>query len=175
MSANLEMNGVIVDSNLYTVDDAPKYALGTEFKGVDGGTYRYVKTSAALAAGTSYATAGFTAMTATATDGGATVTATTPSTTVSGDLVGQLVKLTDTNSAVKGVFPIVEDIYDGTNHKVKIPEAVSTDTIALVQTGTGFAGGSASSSAGAINGTPLTAIASGKYGFVRLGQPVIAS
>ena len=174
MSANLEMNGVIVDSNLYTVDDAPKFALGTEFKGVDGGTYRYIKSTAALAAGTSYATAGYTAMTATAVNGGATVTATTPSSAVSGDLVGQFVKVTR-SAAVVGVYPIIEDIYDGTNHKVKIPEVLSGDTLALVSTGTGYAGSSASSSAGAINGTPLTAIASGKYGFVLLSQPVIAS
>lgn len=174
MSANLEMNGVIVDSNLYTVDDAPKYALGTEFKGIDGNTYRYIKSSAALTAGTAYATAGYTAFTATATDGGATVTATTPSSAVSGDLVGELVRITRDGSVI-GVFPITEDIYNGTNHIVKIAEAKAGDTLAHVYTGTGFAGGSASSSAGAINGTPLTAIASGKYGFVLVGQPIIAS
>lgn len=174
MTANLELNGVLVDSNVYTVDDAPKFALGTEFKGENGETFRYVKSTAALAAGTAYATAGFTAMTATAKDGGATVTASTPSSAISGDLVGQYVKITR-SAAVVGVYPIIEDIYDGTNHQVTIPEAKSGDTLAIVTRGTGFAGGSASSSAGAINGTPLTAIASGKYGFVLLGQPVIAS
>lgn len=174
MSANLEMNGVIVDSNLYTVDDTPKFALGTEFKGINGSTFRYIKSTAALAAGTPYATAGYTAMTASAVDGGATVSSTTPSSTVSGDLVGQFVKVTR-SAAVVGVYPIIEDIYDGTNHKVKIPEVLSGDTLALVSTGTGYAGSSASSSAGAINGVPLTAIASGKYGFIRLNQPIIAS
>lgn len=174
MTAKLELNGVLVDSNIYTVDDAPKFALGTEFKGIDGGTYRYIKSTAALAAGTAYATAGFTAMTATAADGGATVTATTPSSAISGDLVGQLVKITR-NSSVVGVYPITADDYNGTNHIVKIAEAKSGDTLALVASGVGFAGGSASAKIGAINATPLTAIASGKYGFVLVGQPIIES
>ena len=69
----------------------------------------------------------------------------------------------------------VSDEYNGTNHIVRIPGVKAGDTLAHVYTGVGFAGGSASSSAGAINATPLTAIASGKYGFTLVGQPIIAS
>lgn len=174
MTAKLELNGVLVDSNIYTVDDAPKFALGTEFKGIDGNTYRYVKATAALTAGTAYATGGYTAFTATATDGGATVTATTPSSTVSGDLVGELVRVTRDGSVV-GVFPIESDEYNGTNHIVRIAGVKAGDTLAHVYTGVGFAGGAASTKVGAINATPLTAIASGKYGFALVGQPVIES
>ena len=137
MTAKLELNGVLVDSNIYTVDDAPKFALGTEFKGIDGNTYRYVKATAALTAGTAYATGGYTAFTATATDGGATVTATTPSSTVSGDLVGELVRVTRDGSVV-GVFPIESDEYNGTNHIVRIAGVKAGDTLAHVYTGVGF-------------------------------------
>ena len=161
---------ILVEGGLYNVDTAPRYPLGFEVEDDNGKKYRYIKATAALTAGTSYGLAGFTAMTATAADGGAAVSTTTPNSAVSGDLVGQIVKVTRSSSVI-GAYPITEDIWtSGTAHTVKIPEVKSGDTLALVGTNVGLCGGSASSTAGDTNGIPMAPIASGSYGFVLLAE-----
>lgn len=164
----------LVDGNLYVVDDAPKYKLGKLVHTDDGKTYAYVKATAALVAGTTYKV-GSLAIGTVAQDGADTIkiSATTPTiiTTVSADDVnGALVKVTDTNSAVKGVFEINNAYSDGTYIRAKIKGVVATDTIAGVNTTSpNFCGGAVSS--GKAQGTPFTAIASGKYGWVLLQSP----
>lgn len=169
MASNIDKS-ILVNGSLYDVDSAPRYPLGFEVNDDHGKKYRYVKATAALTAGTAYGLAGFTAATMTAKDGGAAVSTTTPNSAVSGDLIGQLAKITRSGDVI-GVYPIVEDDWtSGTAHVVRIPEAKTGDTLALVSTNVGLCGGSSSSTAGDTNGIPLANIASGSYGFVLLAE-----
>jgi hypothetical protein len=86
-----------------------------------------------------------------------------------------LVKITR-SATVLGLFPITGAVYDGSAYVVYCPEVQTGDTVAF---GAGAnivtAGGTASTKAGAINATPIVAIASGKYGFVAPNAPIIAA
>ena len=174
---------VLVEGPLTQVDTTPRYPLGYKVVDKNGKEYVYVKASANLVAGTAVATAGRSALTvvsSSAFNGGFKASASTPALATTGfdgnELVGTLVKITDADSNVKGLFPITGAEYDGTNYVVSCPEVEEGDTVAF---GAGAniisAGGSASTSAGAVNATPIVAIASGSFGFVAPNSPVVAS
>lgn len=170
---NYDANGQLVDGSFYDVDDAPKYKLGKTVCTDDGKTFAYVKATAALTAGTSYKVGSLAIGTiAQDGDGKAQITATTPTiiTSVKGaDVEGALVSITDADSNVK-VVAIESASDNGTKIFARIPGVKSTDTLAGVASNTpAFAGGAVSS--GKTQGTPLTAIASGKYGWVLLQNP----
>ena len=171
---NYDANAQLVEGSLYDVDDAPKYKLGKTITTDDGKTFAYVKATAALTAGTSYKV-GSLAIGTVAQDGAGKIkiTVTTPTiiTTVKGaDVEGALVKVTDTNSNVKGVFAIEGASDNGTAIFAPLACVEATDTLAGVATTTAnFCGGAVSS--GKAQGTPLVAIASGKYGWVLLQSP----
>lgn len=167
-------DNVLVDGPLTQVDDAPRYPLGYKVTDKNGREYTYVKATAALTAGTAVAGVARSALTVTASSsfkGGFKASASTPSLATTGfdgnELVGTLVKITDSNSNVKGLFPITGAEYTGSTYIVYCPEVDTGDTVAF---GAGApvvtAGGSASAKGGATNCIPLTAVASGKYAFV---------
>ena len=175
---NYDANGQLLDGNFYDVDDAPKHKLGKTVSTDDGKVFAYVKATANLTAGTAYKV-GSLAIGTVAQDGAGkiTVTATVPTiiTNVKGeDVNGALVKVTDKDSVVKGVFAI-EGAYDnGTAIFANLAGVETTDTIAGVASNTpAFAGGSPTS--GKAQGTPLTDIASGKYGWVLMQDPLAVS
>lgn len=167
----------LVDGSLYDVDDAPKNALGRTVTTDDGKTFVYVKATANITAGTAYKVAPISIVTATAGAGIITISATAPTikTTIQAkDIAGALVKVTDTNSAVKGVFGISQAYDSGDNIIATVDGVVATDTIAGVNSNNpAVCGGTVS--AGKTQGTPLTTIASGKYGWVMLQNPIAAS
>ena len=182
MAYTIDKN-VLVNDPITQVDDAPRYPLGYKVTDKNGKEYVYVKASANLAAGTAVATAGRSALTVTSSsafNGGFKASASTPALATTGfngnELVGTLVKVTDSDSAVKGLFPITGAEYNGTAYVVSCPEVEEGDTVAF---GDGAnivsAGGTASTKAGAINATPIVAIASGKFGFVAPNAPIIAA
>jgi hypothetical protein len=175
-------NNVLVDGPVTQVDDAPRYPLGYKVTDKNGKEYVYVKATAALTAGTAVATAGRSALTVTSSsafNGGFKASASTPTLATTGfdgnELVGTLVKITR-SATVLGLFPITGAVYDGSAYVVYCPEVQTGDTVAF---GAGAnivtAGGTASTKAGAINATPIVAIASGKYGFVAPNAPIIAA
>lgn len=164
---------ILVDGPLTQVDDTARYPLGFTVTDENGKEYVYVKATAALTAGTAVAGVARSALTVTSSsafDGGFLASASTPSlatTTFNGnELKGTLVKITR-SSTVIGLFPITDAVYTGSAYKVFCPEVKAGDTVAF---GAGqpvvTAGGSASAKGGATNAMPITAIASGKYGFV---------
>lgn len=166
---------ILVEGPLTQVDDTPRYPLGFKVVDENGKEYVYVKATAALTAGTAVAGVARSALTVTSSsafDGGFKASASTPAlatTTFNGnELKGTLVKITR-SSAVVGLFPITDAVYDSanSNYVVYCPEVKAGDTVAF---GAGqpvvTAGGSASAKGGATNAMPITAIASGKYGFV---------
>lgn len=181
MAYNFDQN-VLVEGGLTQVDDAPRYPLGFKVTDKNGKEYVYVKATAALTAGTAYATAGRTALTvvsSSAFKGGFKASASTPTLMTTGfdgnELVGTLVKITR-SSAVVGLFPITGAEYNGTNYTVTCPEVEAGDTVAFGDgANIAAAGGTASTKAGAINAVPVVAIASGKFGFVAPAAPVIAA
>lgn len=175
-------NNVLVDGPVTQVDDAPRYPLGYKVTDKNGKEYVYVKATASLTAGTAVATAGRSALTVTSSsafNGGFKASASTPTLATTGfdgnELVGTLVKITR-SATVLGLFPITGAVYDGSAYVVYCPEVQTGDTVAF---GDGAnivtAGGSASNKAGAVNATPIVAIASGKYGFVAPNAPIIAA
>lgn len=175
-------NDVLVDGPITQVDDAPRYPLGYKVTDKNGKEYVYVKASASLTAGTAVATAGRSALTVTASsafNGGFKASASTPALATTGfngnELVGTLVKITR-SSNVLGLFPITGAEYNGSAYIVSCPEVEEGDTVAF---GDGAnivsAGGTASTKAGAVNATPIVAIASGKFGFVAPTAPVISA
>ena len=175
-------NNVLVDGPITQVDDAPRYPLGYKVTDKNGKEYVYVKASASLVAGTAVATAGRTALTVTASsafNGGFKASASTPALATTGfdgnELVGTLVKITR-GSNVLGLFPITGAEYNGTAYVVSCPEVKEGDTVAFGD-GAGIvsAGGTASTKAGAVNATPIVAIASSKFGFVATNAPVVAA
>lgn len=164
---------ILVDGPLTQVDDTARYPLGFTVTDENGKEYVYVKATAALTAGTAVAGVARSALTVTSSsafDGGFLASASTPSlatTTFNGnELKGTLVKITR-SSTVIGLFPITDAVYTGSAYKVFCPEVKAGDTVAF---GAGqpvvTAGGTASAKGGATNAMPITAIASGKYGFV---------
>lgn len=172
---NYDANAQLVEGGVYDVDDTPKYKLGKTITTDDGKTFAYVKATAALTAGTTYKV-GSLAIGTVVQDGAdkIKISATTPTiiTNVTGaDVEGALVKVTDTNSVVKGVFAIEGATDDGSAYIYAPLKGVeTTDTVAGVATTTAnFCGGAVSS--GKAQGTPLVAIASGKYGWVLLQSP----
>lgn len=180
MANIIDAIGTLVDGSMYDVDDAPRFPLGRTVTTDDGKTFVYVKATAALAAGTAYKVAPITISTASATaKGKISITATTPTilTTVTpADIAGALVKVTDTNSNVLGVFGIKNAALGASSNIVADCDGVgaSTDTLAGIADNTpAVCGGSPAS--GKTQGTPLTAIASGKYGWVMLQNPIAAS
>lgn len=146
----------LVDGDVTNTDTTPRFALGKTFVDAMGKTYRYIKATAKLTAGTTAAEAGFTAIAGlTAVAGGAKFTGATPATTEGKDLIGQMVKVTR-KGAVLGVFPIT----DGDGKNLTIPEVKVGDTLALVPYAHGLAGGT---------GTAVTALVDinqNEYGFV---------
>lgn len=180
MSYNIDKN-ILVEGGLTQVDDAPRYPLGTRVHDKEGKEYVYVKATAGLTAGTAVAGVARTALTVTASsafDGGFKASAATPALTTTGfdgnELVGTLVKITRDGKVI-GLFPITGAEYNGSAYVVSCPEVKTGDTVAF---GAGAAvvtaGGTASTKAGAENVVPLTAIASGKFGF-GLAQTVVAA
>lgn len=175
---NYNDNGQLVEGNFYDVDTAPKYKLGKVVSTDDGKTFAYVKATANLTAGTTYKVASLAIGTVAANGAGkARISATTPTiitNVVAADVEGALISVTDTNSNVK-VYPIEAATDDGATYiYANIPAVKSTDTLAGVASNTpAFAGGAVS--AGKLQGTPLTAIASGKYGWVLLQDPLAVS
>lgn len=175
---NYNDNGQLVEGNFYDVDTAPKYKLGKVVSTDDGKTFAYVKATADLTAGTTYKVASLAIGTVIANGAGkARISATTPTiiTNVDGaDVEGALISVTDANSNVN-VYPIETATDDGTTYiYANIPAVKATDTLAGVASNTpAFAGGAVSS--GKLQGTPLTAIASGKYGWVLLQDPLAVS
>lgn len=164
---------ILVDGPLTQVDDTARYPLGFTVTDENGKEYVYVKATAALTAGTAVAGVARSALTVTSSsafDGGFLASASTPSlatTTFNGnELKGTLVKITR-SATVIGLFPITDAVYTGSAYKVFCPEVKTGDTVAF---GAGqpvvTAGGTASAKGGATNAMPITAIASGKYGFV---------
>ena len=167
---NYDTKGELIDGDIYRVDETPKYPLGKTVLTSNGRVARYVKATAALTAGTSYALSGTSAIASlTAVDGGATIGAATPATTNYDDLVGEFIKITR-NSAVIGVYPIRAAVAG----KITVPEVKSGDTLALVAYARTHAGGTASA-AGAEQATPVAPIASGSYGWVIEMPSVVAS
>lgn len=170
---NYDANAQLVEGSIYDVDDAPKYKLGKTITTDDGKTFAYVKATAALTAGTTYKV-GSLAIGTVAQDGAGKIkiSATTPTiiTTVKGaDVEGALVKITDADSNVV-VAPIESAIEDTTYIYGIVKGVKATDTLAGVATTTpNFCGGAVSS--GKAQGTPMVAIASGKYGWVLLQSP----
>lgn len=177
MANQIDTYGRLVDGSVYDVDDAPRFPLGRTITTDDGKTFVYAKAVAALAAGTAYKLAPITITTATASAGKVTISATTPTintyvTPV--DLAGALIKVTDTNSAVKGVFGIKNAAQSSTNIVADCDKVVATDTIAGINSRTPAVCGGAVE-AGKSQGTPLTAIASGKYGWILVQDAIAAS
>lgn len=173
-------NNVLVNGPLTQVDDAPRYPLGYKVTDKNGKEYIYVKATSNLTAGTAATTASRSALTVTASSsfkGGFLASAATPALATTGfdgnELVGTLVKITDSNSNVKGLFPITGAEYNGTAYVVSCPEVEAGDTVAF---GAGAnivaAGGAASTKIGAINVVPIVSFASGKFGFVAPSSPV---
>lgn len=171
---NYDTKGELIDGDIYRVDTTPKYPLGKTVLTSNGRVARYVKATAALSAGTSYAVAGTTALTSpTAINGGLTITAATPSTTNYNDLVGGFIKVTR-SAAVVGVYPIRAAVATDSGATLTVPEVKSGDTVALVAYGRTHAGGTANK-AGAEQATPVANIASGSYGWVVEVPAVVAS
>lgn len=174
---NYDINS-LVEGSLYDVDTAPKYKLGKIVNTDDGKSFAYVKATANLTAGSGYKVGSLAIGTvAQAGAGKITITATTPTiitTTKGADVEGALVKVTDTNSNVKGVFAIEGASDNGTAIFAPLACVEATDTIAGVASNTpAFAGGAVTD--GKVQGTPLTNIASGKYGWVLLQNPLAVS
>lgn len=170
---NYDTNAQLVEGSLYDVDDAPKYKLGKTITTDDGKTFAYVKATDALTAGTTYKVGSLAIGTVQQDgEGKVKISATTPTiiTSVKGaDVEGALIKITDTNSNVI-VAPIESASEDATYIYGVVKGVKATDTLAGVATTTAnFCGGGVSS--GKAQGTPLTAIASGKYGWVLLQSP----
>ena len=167
-------SNLLVEGSIYDVDDAPKYKLGKTVTTDDGKTFAYVKATAALTAGTAYKVASLT-LTTVAQNGAdsITITATSPTiiTNTKGDDVnGALVKVVDTNSNLKGIYAIEGASDNGTAIFAPLKGVVASDTITGINSNTpAFCGGATSS--GKAQGTPLVAIASGKYGWVLLLNP----
>lgn len=181
MAYTIDKN-VLAEGPITQVDDAPRYPLGYKVTDKNGKEYVYVKASANLTAGTAVATAGRSALTVTdssAFKGGFKASASTPALATTGfdgnELAGTLVEITR-SSTVLGLFPITGAEYTGSAYVVSCPEVEEGDTVAF---GDGAnivsAGGTASTKAGAINATPIVAIASGKFGFVAPNAPIIAA
>ena len=167
---NYDTKGELIDGDIYRVDTTPKYPLGKTVLTSNGRVARYVKATAALTAGTSYALTGTSAIASlSAVDGGATIGAATPSTTNYDDLVGELIKVTRSASVI-GVYPIRAAV----SGKITVPEVKSGDTLALVAYARTHAGGTASK-AGAEQAAPVAPIASGSYGWVIEMPGVVAS
>lgn len=170
---NYDINS-LVEGSLYDVDTAPKYKLGKTVTTDDGKTFAYVKATANLTAGTAYKV-GSLAIGTVAQDGAGKIkiTATTPTiitSTKGADVEGALVKVTDSDSNVKGVFAIEGASDNGIAIFAPLACVETTDTIAGVASNTpAFCGGAVSS--GKAQGTPMVAIASGKYGWVLLQSP----
>ena len=171
---NYDANAQLVEGSVYDVDDAPKYKLGKTITTDDGKTFAYVKATAALTAGTTYKVGSLAIGTVIQDgEGKIKISATTPTiiTNVKGaDVEGALIKITDTNSNVV-VAPIESATDDGATYIYGVVKGVkATDTLAGVATTTAnFCGGAVSS--GKAQGTPMVAIASGKYGWVLLQSP----
>ena len=175
---NYNDNGQLVEGSFYDVDTAPKYKLGKTVCTDDGKTFAYVKATANLTAGTSYKVGSLAIGTVQQNGAGqAKISATTPTiiTNVSAaDVEGALIKVTDTNSNVS-VYPIESATDDGASYiYATIPAVKATDTLAGVASNTpAFAGGAVTE--GKSQGTPLVAIASGKYGWVLIQDPLAVS
>lgn len=180
MANKIDAYGTLVDGDIYQVDDTPRFPLGRTISTDDGKSFAYVKATAALTAGTAYKVAPITIGTASVTGvGKISVSATTPTiiTTVAPvDLEGALVKITTSGSAVRGVFGL-KNVARGAGSTITADcEGVlaATDTAAgIADNVPAVCGGSVS--AGKTQGTPFTAIASGKYGWVMLQNPISAS
>lgn len=172
---NYDANGQLVDGGFHAVDDAPKYKLGKLVSTDDGKTFAYVKAGADLVAGTTYKVGSINVATAAYENGQVKITATAPTiiTNVKGaDVEGALIKVTDSESNVKGVFAIEAASDNGTAIFARLGgvEIAATDTFAGIASNTpAIAGGAVSS--GKTQGTPLAAIATGKYGWVLLQNP----
>ena len=167
---NYDTKGELIDGDIYRVDATPKYPLGKTVLTSNGRVARYVKATANLTAGTSYALSGTSAIASlTAVDGGATIGAATPSTTNYDDLVGELISITRGGSVI-GVYPIRAAV----SGKITVPEVKSGDSLALVAYARTHAGGTASK-AGAEQGAPVAPIASGSYGWVIEMPSVVAA
>ena len=171
---NYDANAQLMEGSIYDVDDAPKYKLGKTICTDDGKTFAYVKATAALTAGTTYKVGSLAIGTVTQDgEGKIKISATTPTiiTNVKGaDVEGALIKITDAQSNVV-VAPIESATDDGETYIYGVVKGVkTTDTLAGVATTTAnFCGGAVSS--GKAQGTPMVAIASGKYGWVLLQSP----
>lgn len=177
MANKIDAYGTLVDGNMYDVDDAPRFPLGRTITTDDGKTFVYVKATADLTAGTTYKLAPITISTATAGNGKITISATAPTikTIVSDvDIAGALVKVTDTDSNVKGVFGIKNAAISGDNIVADVDGVVATDTIAGINSKTPCVCGGGVES-GKTQGTPFVAIASGKYGWVMAQNSIAAS
>lgn len=170
---NYDANAQLVEGGVYDVDDAPKYKLGKTITTDDGKTFAYVKATAALTAGTTYKVGSLAIGTVIQDgEGKIKISATTPTiiTSVKGaDVEGALIKITDADSNVV-VAPIESATEDATYIYGVVKGVKTTDTLAGVATTTAnFCGGGVSS--GKAQGTPMVAIASGKYGWVLLQSP----
>lgn len=173
---NYDANGQLVEGGFHNVDDAPKYKLGKTVCTDDGKTFAYIKASANLTAGTGYkvGSANVTSAEYDAATGSVKVTGTAPTiiTTIKGaDIEGALV-----NVAGKGVYAIKSASDNGTAIFATLDgiEIASTDTFSGVVSNTpAIAGGSVTS--GKAQGTPLVDIASGKYGWVLMQDPLAVS
>lgn len=170
---NYDANAQLVEGSVYDVDNAPKYKLGKTITTDDGKTFAYVKATADLAAGTTYKVGSLAIGTVVQDgEGKIKISATTPTiiTNVKGaDVEGALIKITDAESNVV-VAPIESASEDDTYIYGVVKGVKATDTLAGVATTTAnFCGGAVSS--GKAQGTPMVAIASGKYGWVLLQSP----
>lgn len=177
MANIIDAIGTLVDGSVYDIDSAPRFPLGRTITTDDGKTFVYVKATANLVAGTAYKLAPISIATATAGAGKITISATTPTinTVVTPvDIAGALVKVTDSGSNVKGVFGIKNAAQSSTSIVADVPGVVATDTIAGINSNTPAVCGGAVES-GKTQGTPLTAIASGKYGWVMALNAIAAS
>ena len=177
MANTIDVNGVLVDGSVYEVDTAPRFPLGRTITTDDGKTFVYAKAVAALTAGTAYKLAPISIATATAGAGKITISATTPTINTyvgPADIEGALIKVTDSGSNVKGVFGIKGAYSSSTNIIAECEAVEATDTIAGVNSHTpAVCGGSPTS--GKTQGTPLTAIASGSYGWIMVQDAIAAS
>lgn len=164
MAYTIDKN-VLADGPLTQVDDAPRYPLGYKVTDKFGHDYIYVKATADLTAGSQVKVVGYTAIAASGVENGAIVlSGSTPAGATAKDLIGNAV-------IISGVaYPIV----DGEGTKLVVPEVTASSSVTgFISYPYALAGGSASASDTAV--TPITAITSGKYGFVALDTAAPAS
>lgn len=173
MSYNIEKTN-LAEGLLEQVDIKPRYPLGFRTRDAEGREYVYVKAIENLTAGVpvlGVARTGLTIVSGSVSDRCFKISAAEPSLATDNfnvnELKGTLIKITDSNSQVKGVYPITDASYDGVRYLVVCPEVKTGDTVAFANGAPVVAAGGASSTdGGAINCIPITDMAEGTYGFV---------